>query len=168
MEHLSNSERLIEITSIEYWILPLVCAGHSKEINWMRPPLADQLEDEILDDGEDDFEEDSSGEVESDTIYFGTNGQTAILLSELLGGRGDLEDLEGEVEDDVESTFADALKNLSQKVTNELIDRKPFMSGLAAIESVQGLIHLYKTNYGFNITEEGLATCSCSYMFQWI
>ena len=60
-------------------------------------------------------------------------------------------------------------QNLSQKVTNELIDRKPFMSGLAAIESVQGnfpqpkflfksvqgLIHLYKTNYGFNITEEG-------------
>ena len=102
----------------------------------MRPPLADQLEDgrrelsvgfvegiiererptlpwelEILDDGEDDFEEDSSGEVESDTIYFGTNGQTAILLSELLGGRGDLEDLEGEVEDDVKSDPLHGIKN---------------------------------------------------------
>ena len=29
------------------------------------------------------------------------------------------------------------------------------MTGNAAIETVQGLIHLYKTNYGFNITEEG-------------
>ena len=29
------------------------------------------------------------------------------------------------------------------------------MTGNAAIESIHGLIHLYKTNYGFNITEEG-------------
>ncbi|CBY19618.1 unnamed protein product [Oikopleura dioica] len=55
----------------------------------------------------------------------------------------------------LESTYADALKNSTQKVTNELTDRKPFMSGNAAIETIQGLIHLYKTNYGFNITEEG-------------
>lgn len=34
-----------ELTSIESWILPLVCAGHLKEINWVRPPWADQLAD---------------------------------------------------------------------------------------------------------------------------
>ena len=33
------------MTSIESWILPLVCAGHLKEINWVRPPWADQLAD---------------------------------------------------------------------------------------------------------------------------
>ncbi|CAG5111149.1 Oidioi.mRNA.OKI2018_I69.chr2.g5483.t1.cds [Oikopleura dioica] len=45
MEHISNAEKMREMTSIEYWILPLVCASHLKEINWLHPPWADQLED---------------------------------------------------------------------------------------------------------------------------
>jgi len=45
LEHLKNGEKMREVTSIESWILPLVCAGHLKEINWVRPPWADQLAD---------------------------------------------------------------------------------------------------------------------------
>lgn len=45
LEHLKNAEKMREMTSIESWILPLVSAGHLKEINWVRPPWADQLAD---------------------------------------------------------------------------------------------------------------------------
>ena len=77
---------------------------------------------EILDDDEDDYEEDSSGEVESDEVNFGTNGQTAILLSELLAGRGDLEDLEGEEEDDVKSDPLHGIK-ICEHITEQIRNR---------------------------------------------
>lgn len=77
---------------------------------------------EILDEDDEDYDEDSSGEVDfDDRSESQVNHNTAILLSELLAGRGDLEDLEGEEEDDVKSDPLHGIKlceHISEQIRN--------------------------------------------------